>query len=80
MALAWRANVTVPNPFSTEPMLKVNWQPTTRYKWITIRIYLHGSLLGESALDAGDASCTGRGPYGGGIPKLIAPYAPPGTP
>lgn len=63
VALPWRTNVMVANPHSNDASLRVNWQPAAgRYKWVTLRVYTHGSLLCENTLDVGDAECYGSGP------------------
>jgi hypothetical protein len=76
--LPWRANVSVDDPFSADTKLNIHWQPTQRYKWVDFRIHSRGSLLCEGQRDAGEASCTARGLYGGVIPSFMPPTDPPG--
>jgi hypothetical protein len=65
--LPWRLSVDVPDaisPTENGAEIRVNWR---RYRWpykyVTIRIYLGGSLLCESTLDVGDATCYGSTPH-----------------
>jgi hypothetical protein len=64
VTLPWRTNVTVVNPHSNDASLRADWQPAAgRYKWVTVRVYTHGSLLCENTLDVGNAQCYGSGTY-----------------
>ena len=64
VALPWRTNATVANAHSTDASLRAEWQPAAaRYKWVTVRVYAHGSLLCETTLDVGTAACYGSGGY-----------------
>jgi hypothetical protein len=68
--LPWRLNVTVADPHSANTLLRADWAPQAgRYKWATIRIFTRGSLLCENTLDAGTASCDGRGAYADQVPR-----------
>jgi Mycobacterium membrane protein len=74
VALPWRTNVTVANPYSNNAELRADWKPAAgRYKWVTARIYTHGSLICESRLDVGDAVCDGTGPYTGSGSMPVPP-------
>lgn len=67
--LPWRANVSVVDPHGAGTVLRVDWHSeASRYKWVTIRIFTHGSLLCENTLDSGEARCDGRGPYADQLP------------
>ncbi len=78
VALPWRANVTVADPYSIHTTLRAKWpRPPERYKWVTIRIMVRGSLLCEDTKDRGNAACTARGLYGGEIPEWMPPMSPP---
>lgn len=69
-SLPWRMNVTVVDAHSAETALRADWTSEAgRYKWATVRIYTHGSLLCENTLDAGTASCDGRGAYADQVPR-----------
>lgn len=62
VALPWRTNATVANARSTDASLRAQWQPVAaRYKWVTVRVYTRGSLLCETTLDVGEATCYGSG-------------------
>lgn len=80
VALPWRQNVQVSDPYSVDTTLHVTWQGAQRYKWVTVRLYTRGSLLCEGTFDTGDGSCTARGLYGGRIPLFLPPTSPPGAP
>jgi len=70
VALPWRMNVTVADAHSADTVLRADWKSEAgRYKWATVRIYAHGSLLCENTLDAGNASCDGRGAYADQVPR-----------
>jgi hypothetical protein len=69
-SLPWRMNVAVVDAHSADTILRADWQSDAgRYKWATVRIYSHGSLLCENTLDAGTASCDGRGAYADQVPR-----------
>lgn len=78
VTLPWRANVAVSNPLRADATIDVSWEPAQRYKFVQVRMFVRGSKLCESTLDAGKASCTGRGAYGGVIPPFLPPVEPPG--
>lgn len=80
VALPWRANVAVADPYSVDTTLRVTWPGAQRYKWVKIRIYTRGSLLCEGIFDTGEGSCTAKGLYGGQIPPFLVPVEPPGNP
>ena len=78
VVLPWRMNAVVADAQSLDTTLRVTWQSPIRYKWLISRIFTRGSMICESIRDAGEASCTGRGLYGGEMPQFLPPVAPPG--
>jgi len=58
VALPWRGNATVGNPFTKDAELQVNWQSKPAY-WVTLRVYFRGSLLCQKILDEGNGTCYG---------------------
>lgn len=69
-SLPWRMNVTVADAHNADTILSADWKSQAGpYKWATVRIYTHGSLLCENTLDAGTASCDGRGAYADQVPR-----------
>ena len=76
--LPWRINATVANPHSADAQLRADWQAAaSRYKWVTVRVYAHGSLLCETTLDVGDAECYGSGPSYHPVPPYSWPRSQP---
>jgi hypothetical protein len=65
--LPWRQNATVVNARSqTEDGAEVraDWRPISApNRWITVRIYVRGSLICENTLDVGNATCYGSTPF-----------------
>ena len=64
--LPWRINATVADPHSHDAEVRADWPPTRgtaqiKAKYVTVRIYFHGSLLCEDTLDVGKAVCWGSG-------------------
>ncbi len=88
--LPWRTNAMVLNPKSQltdGARLRVNWQPPKEaFGWVTIRIFVFGSLICESTQTKGGmASCYGDHPSlsgdlparrGGASPEEKVPDAP----
>jgi len=69
-SLPWRMNATVADAHGADTILRADWTSQAgRYKWATVRIYTHGSLLCENTLDGGTASCDGRGAYADQLPR-----------
>lgn len=61
--LPWRTNAAVINPSSRltdGAQLRARWQPAASPSWVTIRIYVRGSLICESTLESGKAACYGN--------------------
>lgn len=67
VSLPWRQNATAVNPRSqTEDGAEVraDWQPVRAPdRWVTVRIYVRGSLICENTLDVGNATCYGSTPF-----------------
>jgi hypothetical protein len=65
--LPWRQNATVINAHSqTEDGAEVraDWRPArAANRWVTVRIYVRGSIICENTLDVGDAACYGSTPF-----------------
>jgi hypothetical protein len=65
--LPWRQNATVVNARSqTEngAEVRADWRPASApNKWVTVRIYVRGSLICENTLDVGNATCYGSTPF-----------------
>jgi hypothetical protein len=65
--LPWRLTVDVPHavsPANDGAEIRADWRPYRwPYKYVTVRIYLRGTLLCESTLDVGDATCYGSTPH-----------------
>ena len=60
VALPWRMNATVGKADSNDAEIRVDWRPQAGPgRWLTVRIFSHGSLLCESILDVGNATCYG---------------------
>jgi hypothetical protein len=58
--LPWRMNATVTDPRSNNAQVRADWRPVAKpSKWITVRVFYRGSLLCQSTLDVGNASCYG---------------------
>lgn len=61
--LPWRTNVTVVNPrsLSTDGAeIRADWRPAARpSKWVTVRLYIRGTLRCQNTLDVGNAACYG---------------------
>lgn len=71
--LPWRTNATVANPTSESTdgaHLHANW-PHAYGSWVTIRMYVRGSLLCESKVDTGKAACDGYTRWEGEPPALV---------
>lgn len=47
-----------------------NGTPVPPPSWVTIRIYVRGSLICESTLDVGNAACNGDTPFEGAPPPV----------
>lgn len=65
LPLPWRTNATVVNPSSQSTdgaRLRANWRETQGNGWVTIRIFMRGSLICESTQTKGKASCYGNWP------------------
>lgn len=67
VSLPWRTNAMVVNPKSQladGAKLSANWQPPAEKfgGWVTIRIFVRGSLICESSQKKGKASCYGDHP------------------
>jgi hypothetical protein len=65
--LPWRQNATVVNARSqTEngAEVRADWRPASAAnRWVTVRIYVRGSLICENTLDVGNATCYGSTPF-----------------
>lgn len=65
--LPWRQNATVVNARSqTEngAEVRADWRPASApNRWVTVRIYVRGSLICENTLDVGNATCYGSTPF-----------------
>lgn len=59
VALPWRTNATVGNPFTKDAELQAHWQSKPAY-WVTLRVYFRGSPLCQKILDEGNGTCYGR--------------------
>ncbi|WP_273735273.1 hypothetical protein [Mycolicibacterium septicum] len=60
VALPWRTNATVSRADSNNTEVRADWRPIAGpSRWVTVRIYAHGSLLCETILDVGNATCYG---------------------
>lgn len=71
--LPWRTGVTVldaRSPSTDGAEVRADWRPPAcdgRYwcpealpnKWVTVRIYFHGTVLCQNTLDVGNAACYG---------------------
>lgn len=73
VSLPWRTNAMVVNPKSQladGAKLSASWQPPAEeFAWVTIRIFVRGSLICESSQRKGEASCYGDHPtLVGGLP------------
>jgi hypothetical protein len=70
--LPWRTDVTVVKavlPTRDGAELRADWRPYAgEFKWVTLRISVHGKVLCESTLDIGDATCYGNTPFTAGAP------------
>lgn len=65
VSLPWRTNAMVVNPTSQltdGARLRANWRPPEEFAWVTIRIFVRGSLICESTQTKGKASCYGDHP------------------
>lgn len=88
VSLPWRTNAMVVNPVSQladGARLRADWQPPADgFAWVTIRIFVRGSLICESSQTKGKAACYGDHPSlsgdlparRGGYPEEKLPDAP----
>lgn len=67
VSLPWRITVDVPNavsPTEDGAEIRADWRSYRwPYKYVTVRIYLGDTLLCESTLDVGNATCYGSTPH-----------------
>lgn len=67
--LPWRIDVPLDDaqgPTGTGAQVRADWRRIRGpAKWVTVRIYSNGSLLCESVLDVGNATCYGNTPHFG---------------
>lgn len=65
--LPWRLTVNLPDaeqPTRAGAEIRADWRPYRwRFKYVTVRIYEGTTLLCESTLDVGDATCYGSTPH-----------------
>lgn len=65
--LPWRIDVTVVNPRSPSidgAQVRADWRAEAKpARWVTVRIYLHGTVICQSTLDVGNATCYGSTPH-----------------
>lgn len=91
VSLPWRSNAMVVNPKSQledGARLRATWQASEELAWVTIRIFVRGSLICESSQTKGKASCYGDHPSlsgdlparRGAFPEERLPNAPGKTP
>lgn len=63
VSLPWRMNATVVDadqPSEAGAELRADWRPSAApSRWVTVRIYVRGSLICENTLDVGNATCYG---------------------
>jgi hypothetical protein len=61
--LPWRMNATVVDanqPSDDGAEVRADWRPSAApSRWVTVRIYVRGSLICENTLDVGNATCYG---------------------
>lgn len=67
--LPWRMEATVSDPRSVSAEVRADWRssiaasPVWRpNNWVTVRIWSRGTLLCQSTLDVGNATCYGNTP------------------
>jgi hypothetical protein len=67
VSLPWRQNVTVVNARSQSQdgaEVRADWRPAAApSRWVTVRIFVRGSLICENTLDVGNATCYGSTPF-----------------
>lgn len=67
VALPWRQNAIVPHARSQSEQgaeVRADWRPVAApSRWVSVRIYVRGSLICENTLDVGDATCYGSTPF-----------------
>ena len=65
--LPWRQHVTVPSARSQTEQgaeVRADWRPVAApSRWVTVRIYVRGSLICENTLDVGNVTCYGSTPF-----------------
>ncbi len=65
--LPWRQNVTVPSARSQTEQgaeVRADWRPVAApSRWVSVRIYVRGSLICENTLDVGNVTCYGSTPF-----------------
>jgi hypothetical protein len=63
VVLPWRMNATVIDanrPSDDGAEVRADWRPSAApSRWVTVRIYVRGSLICENTLDVGNATCYG---------------------
>ncbi len=63
VSLPWRLNATVVHanqPSDDGAEVRADWRPSAApSRWVTVRVYVRGSLICENTLDVGNASCYG---------------------
>jgi hypothetical protein len=64
VSLPWRMNATVvdANQASDDGAeVRADWRPSAApSRWVTVRIFVRGSLICENTLDVGNATCYGN--------------------
>lgn len=67
VALPWQSTVIMANARSTESdgaEVRADWRPAAApSRWVTVRVYLGHSLLCQSTMDVGNATCLGGSPH-----------------
>lgn len=65
--LPWRLDVTLDDakgPTGRGAQVRADWRWAARpAQWVTVRIYSNGTLLCQSILDVGNATCYGNTPH-----------------
>lgn len=63
VSLPWRMNATVVDaqqPSDDGAEVRADWRPSAApSRWVTVRIFVRGSLICENTLDVGNATCYG---------------------
>ncbi|MGN7780679.1 hypothetical protein ACTJJE_14295 [Mycolicibacterium sp. 22603] len=66
VALPWRFTVPVPNALRPPPdgsQVRADWRSTRGpARWVSVRVYVNGTLICQNTLDIGNAACYGSTP------------------